>query len=273
VNERRPRAALLVSFYFFTHNSQLVTHYSLESFAVSGMLDGMEVLERIDHHPDLSGNKMAGNRTPHAGVGTVITVVAHYEIFVFTERPLEIGGGRNVNVRLLQQHPVGIGFVVDGNLPVTYFHRFAGSGDDALDKGNGDILRPLKDNDIAPMRLAEMIGDLIDDDVFIVVEIGFHRGAGDVERLDEEKADHKGHAQHGGDGFENIVSEQRGGNKNGQPQTAARNALMMRWFVLSAFDGVEHILNHKSVCKFLFIVQHLKGSKVRCTIGGDYGGG
>jgi len=150
---------------------------------------------------------MAWHGTPSAGVRTVITVIAQDEVLIFGESTLNINLGTDFNVRLLQECTVGVSFVVDMDLTITDLDSFTGCSNDSLDKRDGDVLWPFEDDDITALGFTEAVGHLVDNNIFIVMEVWFHRRSGDIERLDEEKPDHKGYAQDSSDSFEHIVDK------------------------------------------------------------------
>ncbi len=155
---------------------------------------------------------MTTNWSPHARVGAVVAVVAHDKVFIFAKSTFDVGKSRVIDVWLLKQYSIGISFVVDVDLTIADFNGFTRGSNNTFDKRDSNILWPLEDNNITTVWRAETIRNLVDDNILVVVEVGFHGWARDVEGLDKEEADHEGHTKDGGDCFEDIVNKQRSSN-------------------------------------------------------------
>ncbi len=134
----------------------------------------MEILKRINYHPNFAGDKMTSYWSPYSRVGTVIAIVAHHEIFIFTKSSFGIGGRGGVYIWFCQKSAVGEFFVVDKHLTVADFYCFTGGSDNPFDKGNINILWPFENYDITSLGCTEAIGNLINNNVLVVMESWFH---------------------------------------------------------------------------------------------------
>ena len=147
-------------------------------------------IERPTAQPDLADQEAAFDRAKVARVETGHAIVAEDEVLVALERDRTRGRGIGlIKVRLLQDFAVRILVVIDLDLTAGDLDRLSRQADDALDEELRRIVRIAEDHDVAAARIAEAITDLVDDQIFMIIEARLHRCALHIERLDEEVAD------------------------------------------------------------------------------------
>jgi PTH1 family peptidyl-tRNA hydrolase len=92
-------------------------------------------------------------------------------------------------MRIIEHYSFRMLFVYDGDLTVGELHCFSRKADDSLDKKCLGIAWISENDDIFPLRIVEMVGELVDDEVLAGFECGIHRCAGDDEGLGDIQAD------------------------------------------------------------------------------------
>jgi len=124
-----------------------------------------------------------------AGVAGDGAVVAHDEVLVGGDDHLGLGA-----VVGEAEGDVGLdeGVVVDEDAAVVDAELVAGGGDDALDVALGLVVGIEEDDDIAAVDLADVVGELINEEAVFILELGEHAGAFDAHRLIEEGDDEGG---------------------------------------------------------------------------------
>ena len=78
---------------------------------------------------------------------------------------------------------------VDDQLPVGQLDVVAGQRDDALDEVGLAVLGELEDGDLAALGHPEAVDQLVHEQVVADEQRGDHRPRGDLEGLDDERAD------------------------------------------------------------------------------------
>lgn len=81
--------------------------------------------------------------------------------------------------------------VVNINMTIFDGEPVAGEGNDALDEFVFEIRGGFEDYDITSLGVAKAVGELVGEEVFVVVKIGFHGGALDFVRLENEEIEKK----------------------------------------------------------------------------------
>ena len=153
---------------------------------------------RPDTEPRFPDNILGGDEPTAAGIVGVITVITHHIVFALRNRPPGVGTfAGEFDVRFwINDDRAAIG-LVDVSHAFFYLDSFAGKPDDALDVVHVVEWR-FEDNDIAALRFAEEIGQLVDDNALVFDEIGLHTGTIDDIALDRETQSYEDY-----DGYEN----------------------------------------------------------------------
>ena len=124
----------------------------------------------------LADNEISRHRPPDARVGTLIAIVAHGEILRRAEcrrrsvRRTMVGG----NVWLRQSEAMRMGRIDNSDYAVVNGYRLTRQTDDSLDEIEAGVERVFENDDIAALRILEMIAYLIDDEVLRVLEGWYH---------------------------------------------------------------------------------------------------
>ncbi len=124
----------------------------------------------------LTDDEVPRHRSPDARVGTLIAIVAHGEILRRAEcrrrsvRRTMVGG----NVWLRQREAMRMGRIDNSDYAVVNGYRLAGQTDDPLDEIEASVERVFENDDIATLRILEMIAYLIDDEILRVLEGWYH---------------------------------------------------------------------------------------------------
>ena len=130
-----------------------------------------------------------------AGVAGDGAVVAHDEVLVGGDDHLGLGA-----VVGEAQGDVGLreGLSVDEDAAMVDAELIARGGDDALDVALAVVVGIEEDDDVAAMDIADMIGELVDEEAIFILQLGQHAGAFNAHRL-VEKRDDEGGDQDGDD--------------------------------------------------------------------------
>lgn len=127
-------------------------------------------------HYRLADDEVPRHRPPDSRVGALIAVVAHGEILRRAEcrrrsvRRTMVGG----NVWLRQSEAMRVGGIDNSDHTVIDGYRLAGQADDSLDEIEAGVERVFENDDIAALRILEMIAYLIDDEILGVLEGWYH---------------------------------------------------------------------------------------------------
>ena len=116
--------------------------------------------------------------SPGMGVAGVISVVAKGKELSIRHDPTAAVGGGGLDIRLVDGCPV------DNNPSVLHFDCVARQADDTLDEIQLAAWMP-KDDDVASLRLVELIGEVADDQIFAVEQRGVHAVAVDAIAADQ----------------------------------------------------------------------------------------
>ena len=131
---------------------------------------------------------LARDKSPLPGVGTIAAVIPHHKVFI---RPYNtvIDGRKRVDRVIL----VDIGFVqgysIDGDPCSDDADDIARDGYNALHIVQLGIKRVLEDDYVSSFGLVKEVGGFIDEDVFLIVQRGFHAWPIYAEILDREAQD------------------------------------------------------------------------------------
>src|SRR3989339_48676 len=93
------------------------------------------------------------------------------------------------------------------NRTISDFHSFFRQADYAFDEKFPLIFRIAEDHDVSPLRRVETIGYFVYYQIFTIKKTGLHRGAHDVERLEEEISYRQDHHQRDNDHLEGFRDE------------------------------------------------------------------
>lgn len=183
-------------------------------------MDGLELVEGIEHYPDLADDEVAGEYPPAAGIRAVGAVIAQHKELILLELYSDLAAGLVGNVRLGQFNSIRVFAVENGYFAVMHQNCFAGQADNALNETKGGILGIAEYHHVAPVRLMETVRYLIDNNILVVLKGWLHRLSADIEWLDQKETDQKRHPQNSRDGFKNVVDKDNNADKNDQSDIA-----------------------------------------------------
>lgn len=122
-----------------------------------------------------------------AAVLRVVAVIAHDKDRALRHRRLRVLAARRLEDVVLREH-----LVVDKDAAALDLDRVARRRDDALDEVAARVARILEDEDLALLRRAEVVDELIDDEALLRLQRRPHRRAVDDVELDDELTDDEG---------------------------------------------------------------------------------
>src|SRR5690242_6367080 len=97
--------------------------------------------------------------------------------------------------------------VKNGDLPIIDGQSFAGQTDNSLNQEFTRLARITNHHDIASLRLMQAVGQFVNDEVFIVMEIWLHRSTFDVEWLEDEESNRNNNGKSDQDDLDQFASK------------------------------------------------------------------
>src|SRR3989338_1150525 len=123
-------------------------------------LNCAEISQREHSQENLSDNILFGQVSPLAGIGRMRAIVAHYEIFIFSERFFHRSRCLpHFQIRFFRIH--SFAFFTYKNLAISYLDRFSGQTDDAFDILLRWLVRIFEYDDVSTLWLVKTIAYLI----------------------------------------------------------------------------------------------------------------
>src|ERR671933_2507833 len=182
-----------------------------------------DAVRRPVREEDLADQKLPGHGAPDAGVAGGLPVVAHHEVAVLPdlERLLRlVVAPVGLDVRLLQAPPV------DVDEAAALRPHVAGQADDPLDEDAAraaELLRPLRrveDDDLAPVRVAEVVDQPVGEHAVgearlaaharpRAVQRRLHRRGRDAVRVDDVELDREHDPDRARDGEDPVERDPR----------------------------------------------------------------
>lgn len=157
--------------------------------------------KRPDSKHRLAVDVLLGHGAKSAGVLRAVAMVAHHEkMALFNGRFSHVG---SVFVLTLQ---IGLfdRLLVDVHDSVADLDEIARTADHPLDVGDGRIARIEENDDIAALDVAETVDELVDEEPFILVDEGLHRGSLNANRLPHKSHEEKANKNRDRDVMEEV---------------------------------------------------------------------
>jgi hypothetical protein len=121
-------------------------------------------------------------------VGAVVAVVAHHEVIAFVDdlrAEVIVAAVVGRHEAVVERHVIAVDPAADDADLIPFFR------DDALDERLLRLQRIVEHHDVADLRIADPVGELVDDEAILILQRRRHAHALDAGHLEAERDDQR----------------------------------------------------------------------------------